>query len=209
MVELHDILRGILFAQKNLLLATSAFHLRSAFEIRCNLKFIFQHTNPKQQCERLSDFFRYEQIVGSRLSPNLPYEGEPVEKAFAQRHPYWANKSTGLLKNNADWNGEGKGFKEICDDLGWQDQYFQMFKITSKFVHGSPIVRNMYQQAGKGMGCIPDSKHPTMFSLLATNTITDCLMEYCEFFGVEFPELDYRIIQTEMLKVQKLMGYTP
>lgn len=204
MVELQDILRSILFAQRHLLLASSAFHLRTAFEIRCNLKYIFSHANPAQICERLSDFFRYEQIVGSRLSPNLPYEGEAVERAFATQHPYWANRSTGLLRDNEAWNGEGKSLKAICDDLKWQDEYFQMFKITSKFVHGSPIIRNMYSK-GISIGCIPDVRHPTMFSLLAANNITDCLMEYCDFFGIDFPELEYRTVQAEMLKVQKML----
>lgn len=204
MVELQDILRAILFAQRHLLLATSALHLRTSFEIRCNLNYIFQHTDPKTICERLSYFFRYEQIVGSRLSPTLPYEGEAVEKKFASEHPYWANKKSGLLRDSACWNGEDKSLKDICIDLKWEPEYFQMFKLTSKFVHGSPIVRNLYLTK-TGLGCIPDTKHPTMFSLLATNNITECLMEYCKFFGIDFPETDYRSIQSEMLKVQKVL----
>lgn len=204
-IELQDILRATFMSQSFLTLATSAFNLRAAFEIRCNLVYSYKHASPAEMFQRLTDFIRYEQIVGSRLSPSLGYEGETVEKEFASKHDYWRNKASGLLKDNADWNGEGKKLKDICDELKWQDEYFQIFKISSKFQHGSPIVRNLYQ-TGKGIGCVGNPKFPTMFNLLCCHNICESLMETCEFFGVDFPELEYRKIQVKMLEIRKKYG---
>lgn len=205
-VELQDILRGTFHTQVNLIIATSAFNLRSAFEIRSNLTYIYKHNNPSEMIQRLSYFFRYEQIVGSRLSPNLSYEGEEIEKAFADVHTYWKNKTTGLLKDNADWNGEDKKFKTICDDLKWQDDYFYVYKLTSKFNHGSPIVRNMYQ-THRGLSCMADPKNTTIFNILCAHHICEWLMDTCEFFGVDFPELEYRKIQMKVLELKKIIDF--
>lgn len=206
-VELQDILRGVFLSQSNLLVSTSAFQLRAAFEIRCNLKYIFLHADPKMVATRLSNYFRYEQIVGSRLSPNLKYEGIAVERSFALEHPYWA-KPDGLLKDNTTWNGEGMDLKKICDEIGLSAEFFTNFKITSKFIHGSPIVKNLYTSE-KGIHCIASSRNVAFFTLMCALHIGRCLKEYCNFFGIEFSEIEYLEIELMLLAAQKSLGLVP
>jgi hypothetical protein len=203
-VELQDLLRSTLIAQQQLLLATSALNLRTAFEISCNLEFIYQHDNPEVMMQRMEDFFRYEKIVGSRLSRFMDSVPEDEEKAFADKHPFWKNNRTGLLKDTATWNGEGLGFKQVAEKIGKEKEYVEIYKISSKFVHGSPVVINMYRSRW-GTNCLTTPDRMTNMNMMCCHTIMEALMSFCNFFGVPFSEVDYRMIQVDMLKVEPIL----
>lgn len=141
-IQLQDILRANIHNQQFLLLSPSAFNLRASFEIRTNLRFIYQHQEPTKMIQRLNDFAMYEELIGKKNSPNIESPSTEVEAAFANQHPYWGKGKE--LKDNAKWNGEGKSMKDLCKILEIMDEYHQIFSLTSKFVHGSPVVRNLY-----------------------------------------------------------------
>lgn len=203
-LELQDILRSTLINQQQLLLATSALNFRTAFEIAINLEFIYQHKNPEELIQRIEDFFTYEKIVGSRLSKHLDSFSEEKEKEFADKHIYWKNKKTGLLRDSAQWNGEGLSFKDIVIKLGREQEYYEIYKTTSKFAHGSPVIMNMYRTS-TGMGCLTPPDRMSNMTIMCCHTIMEALMSFCNFFGVEFNEVDYRIIQTDMVKAKKVL----
>ncbi len=203
-IELHDILRSTLLTQSHLLTATSAFNLRSAFEITSNLTYIYCHATPSIMCERLNAFYRYEQLIGAKYSPNLKAEPELIEREFATKHPYWSKKD-GLLKEGADWTGEDLSFKKITEKIGKSKDYYQIYKLTSKFLHGSPIVINLYRSKF-GTSCVTDPKHSTMFNLMCAHAIMEGLKEFCNFFEIEFPMHDYSLVQLEMVKVEATLN---
>jgi hypothetical protein len=198
-VQLHDLLRSAFFCQVHLLTATSALNLRSAFEITTNLAYIFNHDSPFDISTRLNDFVRYEQIIGSKISPALEKESEEKEREFANKHPYWAKN--GRLKENVNWTGEKNNFKEIVVSAKRDDRYFYMHKITSKFVHGSPIVKNVYGSS-RGLGPLADSKHATYFNINTANEVLVSLEEICTFFGIAFPTTDYHSLIGEIVTLK-------
>lgn len=205
MVELQDIARGAYYTQCNLLMASSAFNLRTAFEIRCTLSYIFKHTEPSKMVERLANFSRYEQIVSSKKSRFLEYEGEIIEKQFADAHPYWKNKSTGLLKEKVEWNGEGKSIKDICEELKWMHDYFHIYKLTSKFHHASPVVKNVYQTQ-LGMTCLADPQIITINNIQCAHQITNTVAEACAFFGVDYPKDELLLLHQQFLSLETTLA---
>lgn len=130
-VELQDLLRSILINQQQQLLASSALNLRTSFEISCNLEFIYKHDDPEAMMRRMEDFFKCEKYVMARLSNFIGSLPEAEEKDFADKHPYWKNNATGLLKDSPTWNGEGLGFKDIAIKIDRESEYFEIYKCRS------------------------------------------------------------------------------
>lgn len=185
-VQLHDMLRANIHNQQYVLLAPSVFVHRVAFEIRTNLKYIYKHPTPAMMLKRLADFATFEEIVGKKNSPNMTLP-EGVETAFAKLHPYWAKN--GKVDDYAKWNGEGKTMKTICKELNILDSYYLEYSVTSKFVHGSPVVGKVYLQQGslKSIGAVEKVSN---YSLLGSRTILWALEEFMDFFGIAYDPID-------------------
>ncbi|WP_413294667.1 DUF5677 domain-containing protein [Bdellovibrio sp. HCB185ZH] len=201
LMQLQDILRGNLIAQDQLLLTNAGLNLRVAFEIRVNLRFIYQHDTPAVILQRLSDFFDYEVLMGRKNSPYLEPPSEEEEKVFCRKFPFWAKGDR--LISNAVWNGDGKTAKDICDLVGMSNEYQSIFKMTSKLVHGSPLIKNLYRNCA-GLNSIGNLETVTMFAALSTHHAMESLHEFFDFFGVEYDPLPYALIQRHMLQIEEL-----
>ncbi len=136
---------------------------------------------------RRVNFFEYEKLAGTEFSPVMTSPDPATIDAFVKAHPYWATKD-GKLKETTHWTGEhGMTMKEMAIKLGMAGDYHQVYKVASKFMHASPIIRNLYH-GRRGTCAIPEEKHPTFFNLMTAHYCMEGLMEFCEFFGVEFKE---------------------
>lgn len=104
------------------------------------------------------------------------------------------------MKENPVWNGEGIQFKELCESIGEEKDYYQMFKVSSKFVHGSPIVKNMYFSE-QYFGALTNSEHLTGFNCMCAIKILSSLKNFCNFFGVEYNETELYLVQMRISEV--------
>lgn len=213
-LELQDILRSVLLSQVNLLLTQSALNLRVSFEITTNLKYILQYHEPLEMCKRLSSFAQCERIIGMRLTPFLhdKNEGaysEEMEKVFAETHIYWKNKKTGLLSDNPKWNGEGLSLKQIAEQLNLNENYINMYRIPSMFIHGSPATLPIFE-TDTGYSILSNPAHTTRFNLMCTHLILTSIFEkngFCSFFGIEFDQNEFEKLVDEFNAVStKLRG---
>lgn len=195
MVEIQDLMRGALVCQQNNLLASASLTLRTVFEIYVNAKFIFESSDPMKYLQRLIDFATCEELLGHKLSPALKSPPKEVEADFAKRHPYWATKDQ-KLKDSPIWNGEGKSLKTLCEDLKLGELYFRLYKPTSKFVHGSPVVRNLYRK-GNAMGAIAPQPQTMRMTLLTADLVHKFLKDSCAFFGVPLPAAESNGLEAE------------
>lgn len=198
-VELHDLLRSVYICQANLLLASSACNLRTIFEIRCNLKFIYEHNNPEEMCKRFNDYAEYEALIIRKYSAHLTQPEEGEEENILKKHPYWGKD--GKLKNHVEWHGQN--FKYLaCDIIGLKDEYIDIYKNSSKFVHGSPVVRNAYASQ-IGLTLLPGNELLTSMNILACTQVLFALKEFLMFFGIEFNEDNFLQILDGMPSVKK------
>jgi hypothetical protein len=117
-IQVQDMLRTNIFCQQNLLFAPTQFNIRVAFEIRANLLYIYNHTDPKLMLDRLIEYSKYEKLSGRKQMPNFENPPPEEESAFVAKHPYWEDqKNKGKLRLNAKWNGEDKSLFKICAKL--------------------------------------------------------------------------------------------
>ncbi len=203
LIETQDLLRGSLVCQKEGLLATSAINLRTVFEISCNLEYIFKDEEPEELIVRMKDFLEYEKLVGIRHSRFFDTE-EKQEKEFALKHPYWRSKKTGLLKVNQCWNGRGLSLKQIAERIGRGSDYDDIYRQSSKFAHGSPLVKNAYR-GKKGINFCGPIYNITYFNMLCCKFAMETLANFCRFFEQPFDTNEFRWVQTGMLDVQNAL----
>lgn len=204
-IQLNDIVRAALVNQKELLLSSSATNLRAGFEISCNLSYIFRHESPSLMLERLAAFTQCEEIIAQRTFPGFnpkPNDIE-IEKAFAAKHPYWAT-SAGLLKESPSWTGEkGVGIQQIISKAGKDKDYYHIYKATSKFTHGSPVVINAYRRRSLGISPLGKIELTSNFNINIAKIALDVLLECSQFFGVVFPTKSYTEVQIKILSIYK------
>ena len=200
-IQLHDLLRSNVIIQKSLLLTSAAGSLRTSFEIRINLKYVYQHPEPKVMLQRLADFVEYEEFIGRKNAKGFPNPTAQEEEAFAKKFPCWCTNA-GKLKENAEWNGEGNTAKNICEIIGMDDHYFTMYKLTSKFVHGSPLVKHLYSTKN-GYSFISSFENVGRFTVMSTHHAMYAFAEFLEFFGVPFSVEGFNLLQLIPVSLQE------
>ncbi|WP_413560727.1 DUF5677 domain-containing protein [Bdellovibrio sp. HCB209] len=192
LVQIQDMLRANILNQAHLLLTPAALNLRVAFEIKVTLKYIYSHSDPAMMLQRLANFIVFETLVGRISAPSLPNPSDEEIKEFEEKHPYWTKK--GSLDHLAKWNGEGKSIKKICDGLDMSSQYYQIYSLTSRFVHGSPVVRQFYSSGGS-ISPIPEKERVASFTLMASKEMIEVLEEFMIFFGVSHNQVDISLLK--------------
>lgn len=203
-IQIQDMLRSNIFNQQHLLMASGAFNLRVAFEIRVNLLFIYEHEDPAKMLKRMLAFVQYEKLMGRKETPGHTPPSPEEEKAFVALHPYWENrKQPGTLKKGAKWNGEGKSMRGMCEFLlekdpekfkTMVDDYYYVYSNTSIFIHGSPAARELYSHPLLGFNPIGSPRRVMMMTLRSTYFMLRLLEEFMIFFGVGHKESDLRLL---------------
>ncbi|MCC6837313.1 MAG: hypothetical protein IT234_02130 [Bacteroidia bacterium] len=198
-VHTHDLMRGVIATYKNLTLAPIALNLRTIFETHCNLKFIVRSKEAAQLADFYDRFQEIEFLTGVKSSPYLP---DPTKDDFDRimaRNPEWFEN--GKLKKPLHWSSAKTDLASIAASkhVDLEHDYKAIYKTNSKFVHTSPIIRNLYRRNGFLMA-IPSGENPKSLALLAQSYCIKTLQEFCMFFGIDFPELDYALIAQDMVE---------
>lgn len=185
----QDILRGLLAAHRELSPVSLATLTRVAAEVHFNLRFIVSGPDPAKYADR---YFRYQEIEKlihdskrpqSELSMLSPGTKDEIKKTC----PEWI-KPSGEFRTY--WTAEPTLMKiaQVAKAAGLEDDYRDMYSTTSKFVHGSALVTNLYR-GPHGVGAVGQRALCKQLATLALGYCTKNLKDFCEFFGVKHDEM--------------------
>lgn len=210
-IQIQDMLRTNIHCQRHMLFAPAQFNIRVAFEIRANLLYIYNHKDPRLMLDRLIAYSDYEKLCARKQMSFLKSPSIEEEADFVSKHPYWEDtKSRGNLKLLAKWNGEKKNLYDICAELSSKDEYkniledfFSQYLVASTFIHGSPIVKEMYIIPKHGLYPIVAVKRVTKATMIGTHIMMMLLEDFMKFFRVSYREVDFAYVHKFFLEAQK------
>jgi len=201
LVEIHDIMRGIIACYEHQTLAPLALLLRTAFEIRANLTYILKSETPEVLVDIFDRFQDVEQVLARKSSLTVASPTSEEMDTVIKRCPEWFHNGK-PIESMPHWTGiKGMNLYRICEasHVNLKENYIGIYKVNSKFTHASPLIRNMYRNNG-ALGSIPRPDQSIAFAALAMGQCMEALMLSCEFFGVDFPEYEYLLVCQDMLE---------
>jgi len=215
-IQIQDMLRANIFCQQNLLFAPAQFNIRVAFEIRANLLHIYNHNDPKLMLDRFNEYTNYEKLSGRKQMANFESPTPEEEVVFVAKHPYWEDKNKknrGTIGLNAKWNGEDKSLYNICAELSnkddkyksLKDDFYSQYMVTSKFVHGSPVVKEFYTLPGYGLHSVVNARRVTQATMIGTHIMMMLIEDFMFFFGVSYREVDFAFVHKFFIDAQKAL----
>jgi hypothetical protein len=149
LVELQDVLRGVVHGMNVVSPVVIAALLRVAFEVRCNLQFIFSRPDPGLFADRYRRFARVSELAyDESLAPEQrlikPQTRQDILKACAE----WITvKPNGELHFGHNWTHqkEFRSVKQRAEALGLASDYRAAYAATSQYVHGTALLWNGYR----------------------------------------------------------------
>ncbi len=202
-VETMDLARSIIVLQRQLLMAPLALVNRTIFEIYCNQKFLLKSNDPEVSAKQFADFKQIEEWLGQKQSVSMADPLEVGLNAILKVHAEWVDAKTGKLHKKVHWSGRnGISLRDMCKEIGSENEYISIYKTNSKFAHASPVITNLYRTP-KGLGFVGERNRCLSFALPAMRYCKEILKAQCSFFGVPYPEDQWSIIERLSLPVLK------
>lgn len=200
LLESLDLSRSLIHCQRLLLLAPSALIYRTQFEIYCNLLLITKSENPLKTAKAFDDFKMFERLLWE--SKNEDDLNPEKFKTILSNHPEWRKNNSDLVPHSkAHFTGKnGRTLFDFCKDLKLENEYEQIYRTTSKFVHASPVVTNLYSWPTQ-MSFISKPETLINLTLPAMEFSHKIIREICDFYGVTFSEYDWALIAQDFIKV--------
>jgi len=190
LIEMQDALRGLHAGQVDLSAVTVAALARIIFELRCNLRFIFTRKDPALYADRFNRFAGIEKLVHDDRKLAGQRMLSPAERDRIQKDcPEWIKrKKSGEIRYDLNWTADPQfdSFKKIAEAAGLLTEWEIMYDVTSKFVHGSPLLVNGYRSPNGHVGPIGRPDHVKQTSAIGAKWAIDALMDAARFFGVPF-----------------------
>lgn len=165
LTEALDLLRGIRSAYEAQLLASLALCARTAFELRCSVEYLGQSSDVPRLADMFVRFVYAERMKFSRSLLTLTKDatGPLTAEALAARQeqaakdeaearkmaPEWFSADGKLRASH--WTGPGRSIFDVAREADLESDYRFLYASTSRFTHGSPLVRLMYVTEG-GIG---------------------------------------------------------
>lgn len=202
LVEIHDLVRGVIANHAHMTLSPLALILRTAFEIQVHFRFIVKSPDPAKWADLYDRYQEVEQLLGAKSSPGIPDPTEADFERVATRNPEWFKHGTHTPMDGINWTADKRlNLREMAKvpHVNLEEEYKSLYKTNSKFTHASPLIRNMYRKGGS-LRSVPDRKQSDQLAMLAATTCLKILEEACEFFGANFPKYDYCIVCNDMLE---------
>jgi hypothetical protein len=190
LIEMQDALRGLQVAHASLSPATLAALTRIIMELRWNLRLILKSKNPALYADRFVRFGEIEKLIQDEKKPDDAKLLSPAQRErITKLCPEWIKtKKNGSTRYDTNWtcDNEFDSVGKIAKATGCEDEYDVMYAVTSKYMHGSPLLLNTYAWPD---GHIKPIGHPERCKSLAAmcaKWALDTLMDAATFFGVPF-----------------------
>jgi hypothetical protein len=190
LMEMQDCVRGLQVAHASLSPATLAALTRIIMELRWNLRLILKSKDPALYAGRFDRFGEIEKLINDLKKPDNAKMVSAVERERIKKLcPEWIKtKKNGTTWYDTNWTCEEEfnSVAKIARATGCGDEYDVMYAVTSKYMHGSPLLLNGYRWPD---GHIKPIGHPERCKGLAATAAKwaiDTLMDAATFFGVPF-----------------------
>jgi hypothetical protein len=203
-----DNLRALIPLYSNLNLSPLAFIDRALLEARINANFIYQ--DPKERFKKYYRFSEVEKYLHNQDQINPLLSTSEVELIRKENPEWFVLKNNGKYKIIKNWTGDEKlNLWEMAVATNLENEFRNVYKLTSVYVHCSPVVNNAYITG-------PDSSHPIPITLnreiLAISTSRygiEFLKDMYGFFGIEFPSKHYHEeVDSKFFKLMKKYKFT-
>ncbi|MBL7557663.1 MAG: hypothetical protein JNM24_17670 [Bdellovibrionaceae bacterium] len=188
LIQVQDILRGLVSEYRNQTLTPIALMVRTVFEIKANLMYMIKSPEAISLIDKFDRFKNLEKFLGKKGSVffDNPTDQE-AQEVMAKCNEWFIGGK--LIDSQPHWSAKkGINLRKICEasHVNLLNEYISTYKLNSKFTHGSPIINNMYSNQS-----IPLHVHTMHLAFLGAGDCMKVLHLLCEFFGVDFPDLDY------------------
>lgn len=196
-IEMQDVLRGIVHGVTILSPATLAALLRIAFEIRCNLKFIYSSLSPSVYADRYRRFRSASILYNEQANhPGQPMLTPERRQELLRESDEWIRSVTpdGRFEFSTNWTAERelKSLKKRAARAGLEPQYEGSYAVTSQFVHGTALAAQGYLGGDGTINAIGQTETCRRFAVLGAMNCLHAALEGVRFFGWPFdaPEFD-------------------
>ncbi len=190
LIEMQDALRSLQVAHASLSPATLAALTRIIMELRWNLRLILKSKNPALYADRFVRFGEIEKLIHDEKKPENGKLLSATQREYIKKVcPEWVKtKKDGSIRYDTNWTCEKDldSVAKIARATGCDEEYDRMYAVTSKYMHGSPLLLNAY---GWPDGHVKPIGHPERCKSLAAmgaKWAIDTLMDAATFFGVPF-----------------------
>lgn len=195
LVELQDVLRGVVHGMGAVSPVVLGSLLRVAFEVRCNFEFITSRAEPARYADRYSRFGRVSELAHDEQLPPDQRRVKPETRAeiVAECGEWIRIKTGGGLHFDHDWNAEKEfsNLKKRALAIGLADDYLKVYGATSQYVHGTMLLWNGYRGPDGKVGPLGSTAPCRRMALLAVYHCMHTLRTAAEFFGLPFDEAEY------------------
>ena len=127
---------------------------RIIFEARVNLEYISKEPDKNS---RLYSVYKRVAVLWHEyhLLENPTEEDRKSLKSKLYNFPDWYDETWNVLKRKGQtWTGRANfDLRNMCMDVGLEDEYKANYKINSKFIHVSPLLENYYKANGGTLIC--------------------------------------------------------
>ncbi|HXH74068.1 MAG TPA: DUF5677 domain-containing protein [Bacteriovoracaceae bacterium] len=149
-VALYDLLLSLKRAYEHKSAITCGIITRSLFEAKVNLAEISR--NPEQLVPQFTRFRDVAKFWNEYKNGSLKKE-DIIQQL--QSYPQWYDNDWKVLKKKGEnWTGVASdNIRQIATRNNLEDEYKSIYKITSAFVHISPLLSNYYSVQGNGPLC--------------------------------------------------------
>ncbi|MGB8931717.1 MAG: DUF5677 domain-containing protein [Anaeromyxobacteraceae bacterium] len=219
LTEALDLLRGIRSGYKAQLLASLALMARTAFELRCSVEYLGQSSDVPRLADMFVRFVYAERMKFSRALLTLtkdaagPLTVEALEARRVQAArdeaearklaPEWFGADGKLRADH--WTGPGRSIFDMARDADLEGDYRSLYASTSKFTHGSPLLRSMYVTEG-GIGPLAIHSHCSLMATLGALHCLSLLRAWCELFAIAWPAKEYPGIRERIQKAATMIS---
>lgn len=195
LVELQDVLRGLVHGMNVVSPVVLGALLRVSFEVRCNFQFIVTRSDPALFADRYKRYGRVSELEHDLSLPPeerivKPGTREDILKTCAE---WITTKANGDLRFGHDWTlqNEFSSLKKRADALGLASDYLKVYGATSQFVHGTALLWNGYRGPDGTVGPIGTTGQCRWMAMLAAMHCMNVVQDAASFFGFECDQREY------------------
>ncbi|MCX6112013.1 MAG: DUF5677 domain-containing protein [Proteobacteria bacterium] len=203
LVFMHDYLRSIIKLYESFHIGPLALVQRTVFETYCNFKYMTESNNYNELISKYERFADVEKILMFRDNPKLKLSEDEIREIKKHCPEWFKTKSNGEMFIIKNWTANNEmSLKKRAQHCGLEKDYNVMYSSTSKFIHASPLTRNVYL-AQHGLTPLVDKKNIFSVSIVTSNYALDFLRSFMTFFGVAFPEKEHTPLSDDFLYLMK------
>lgn len=210
LITMQDALRMLHVAVAGLSTVTVATLTRVVLEQRAKLKFIFTREDPALYADRFERFGQVERLIHDSTKEDGAKMISPAElERIGKLCPEWIVTKENKKKRRpvvngfwSNWTADERytSIRAVAEAAGMLDEYETTYAMTSKFVHGSSLLENLYRGPQGNIGPVGQPVHCKRMAFLAVKNALDAVKEAAQFFGVPWnddhcAEWKYRLLE--------------